>query len=335
MFVERHRRFQCDDAPANNLRRQFDACQILRQLQYLPAETLAATKVPAPVSWTCCAFCPSMNKQPHSGRCRRRQNGAASDRRLFTTRGRHAIFGREVGDLLEKMTSKWSATKPLQNYHQLVRNRCHDKLCPMTRSPPKLITATGSTVANPTANTSYRHVDVERMCGDDFASSFWGARLQCAKWVTTIPSDNVGRKTTIYDFGAFHFHSRRSDAKRTTRRRCYVYTRFRRNVTNHGHREQVMAPWLPQTGTIESHDGHDVERRSRKWLGPSRNPLFRGLKPKPDFGATCCARGSSIRSMISVIRSTVQRGPAPMRRGDFVRSDGLRPKTPCCWRCLF
>jgi len=265
MFVEDIEGFQWTTPPANNYVDTFVHAK-LRQLQYLPAETCSDEEFLRRVSLDLLGILPSIEQTTAF------LADAAADKRArlidaLLQREEYAKFwALKWGDLL-KMTSKLVGDEGLYKYHRWVQQSLHDNM-PYDTFATELITATGSTLANPPANFYRTSTDMNE-CVETISQVFLGARLQCAK-CHNHPFERW-TQDNYFGLGAF-FH--RVERRKTDRPgEMFVYTRFSGDVTQ-PRTGQVMAPWLPQTGTIESPDDTDRRTAFAQWLVNPDNPYF-------------------------------------------------------------
>ena len=105
-------------------------------------------------------------------------------------------------------------------------------------------------------------------CVETVSQVFLGARLQCAKCHNHPFELDPGQ---LLRPGAFFHRVQRRLTQRPGE--MFVYTSFSGDVTQ-PRTGQVMAPWLPQVGSIETRD--DVDRRLAftEWLVSPDNPYF-------------------------------------------------------------
>jgi hypothetical protein len=265
MFVEHQDDFQWKSPPPNNYVDELVNAK-LQQLQYLPAETCSDDEFLRRVSLDVLGILPTIEETTAfladtDEKKRERLVDA------WLARPEYAKFwALKWGDLL-KMTSKLVGDEGVYKYHRWVEQALHENM-PYDEFARQLLTGTGSTLANPPANFYRTSTDMNE-CVETISQVFLGARLQCAK-CHNHPFERW-TQDNYYGLGAFFNRVQRRKTDRPGE--MFVYTSFSGDVTQ-PRTGQVMAPWLPQVGSIES--PNDVDRRDAfaQWLVNPDNPYF-------------------------------------------------------------
>lgn len=265
MFVENLDEFEWKSPSPNNYVDELVNTK-LQQLQYLPAETCSDDEFLRRVSLDLLGILPSVDETTAF------LGDTAEDKRERLV---DALLGREEyakfwalkwGDLL-KMTSKLVGDEGVYKYHRWVEQSLHENM-PYDEFARQLLTAAGSTLANPPANFYRTSTDMNE-CVETISQVFLGARLQCAK-CHNHPFERW-TQDNYYGLGAFFNRVQRRKTQRPGE--MFVYTSFSGDVTQ-PRTGQVMAPWLPQVGSIESPDDTDRRTAFADWLVNPDNPYF-------------------------------------------------------------
>ncbi len=238
----------------------------LQQLQYLPAETCSDDEFLRRVSLDLLGILPTVEETTAF----LADTGEDKRERLIDAllqREEYAKFwALKWGDLL-KMTSKLVGDEGVYKYHRWVEQSLHENM-PYDEFAKQLLTGTGSTLANPPANFYRTSTDMNE-CVETISQVFLGARLQCAK-CHNHPFERW-TQDNYYGLGAFFNRVQRRKTERPGE--MFVYTSFSGDVTQ-PRTGQVMAPWLPQIGSIESTDDTDRRTAFADWLVNPDNPYF-------------------------------------------------------------
>ena len=165
------------------------------------------------------------------------------------------------------MTSKLVGDEGVYKYHRWVEQSLHENM-PYDEFAKQLLTGAGSTLANPPANFYRTSTDMNE-CVETISQVFLGARLQCAK-CHNHPFERW-TQDNYYGLGAFFNRVQRRKTDRPGE--MFVYTSFSGDVTQ-PRTGQVMAPWLPQVGSIESPNDTDRRTAFADWLVNPDNPYF-------------------------------------------------------------
>ncbi|MCA9134330.1 MAG: DUF1549 domain-containing protein, partial [Planctomycetales bacterium] len=177
MFVEEHEDFRWQAPPANNYVDELVNAK-LRQLQFLPAETCSDSEFLRRVYLDVIGILPTVTET------REFLADTSSDKRArcidrLVQRDEYAKFwALKWGDLL-KMTGKLVGQEGVYKYHRWLEEALRSNM-PYDRFAQQLLTASGSTLANPPANF-YRTSSDMNECVETVSQVFLGARLQCAK----------------------------------------------------------------------------------------------------------------------------------------------------------
>ncbi len=265
MFVEKLDGFEWKSPPPNSYVDELASVK-LKQLQYLPSQTCSDDEFLRRVSLDVLGILPSV-EETNSFLA---DTGEDKRQRLVDSlleRDEYAKFwALKWGDLL-KMTSKLVGDEGVYKYNRWIEQSLRDNL-PYDEFAKQLLTASGSTLANPPANFYRTSTDMNE-CVETISQVFLGARLQCAK-CHNHPFERW-TQDNYYGLGAFFNRVQRRGTDRPGE--MFIYTSFAGDVTQ-PRTGQVMAPWLPQTATIDS--SNDVDRREAfaAWLVNPDNPYF-------------------------------------------------------------
>lgn len=265
MFVENQEGFEWKSPPPNNYVDELVHAK-LRQLQYLPSETCRDDEFLRRVSLDLLGILPTVKETTAfladtDPRKREKLVDSLLEREEYAK-----FWALKWGDLL-KMTSKLVGDEGVYKYHRWVERAFHENM-PYDEFARQLLTGAGSTLANPPANFYRTSTDMNE-CVETISQVFLGARLQCAK-CHNHPFERW-TQDNYYGLGAFF---NRVERRKTGRPgEMFVYTRFSGNVTQ-PRTGEVMAPWLPQSGSIEA--SNDIDRRTvfTDWLVDPENPYF-------------------------------------------------------------
>lgn len=265
MFVEPQAGFEWNSPPENNYVDHLVNAK-LKQLQYLPSETCDDSEFIRRIYLDVIGILPTVaettafleESRPDK---RERWIDALLEREEYAK-----FWALKWGDLL-KMTSKLVGDEGVYKYHHWVEKALHDNM-PYDEFARQLLTASGSTLANPPASF-YRTATDMNECVETISQVFLGARLQCAK-CHNHPFERW-TQDNYYGLGAF-FHR---VARRKTERpgEMFIYTSYSGEVTQ-PRTGQVMTPWLPQVGSVEKSSDADRRLAFADWLVDPQNPYF-------------------------------------------------------------
>lgn len=170
------------------------------------------------------------------------------------------------GDLL-KMTGKGVGDDGVYKYHRWVQEAFRNNL-PYDQFAEELLTASGSTWANPAANF-YRTATDMNECVENVSQVFLGARLQCAK-CHNHPFERW-TQDNYYGLGAFFHRVQRRKTQRPGE--MFVWTAATGDVVQPRTGEKLK-PWLPVRGSIDVDDAADRRQTFAQWLIEPSNPYF-------------------------------------------------------------
>ncbi len=265
MFVENLDDFKWKSPTPNNYIDELVNAK-LQQLQYLPAETCSDDEFLRRVSLDLLGILPTIEETTAF----LADTGEGKRERLVDAllqREEYAKFwSLKWGDLL-RMTSKLVGDEGVYKYHRWVEQSLHENMS-YDQFAKELLTGAGSTLSNPPANFYRTSTDMNE-CVETISQVFLGARLQCAK-CHNHPFERW-TQDNYYGLGAFFNRVQRRKTDRPGE--MFVYTSFSGDVTQ-PRTGQVMAPWLPQVGSIESPSDTDRRLAFADWLVNPDNPYF-------------------------------------------------------------
>ncbi len=266
MFIANLKDFRWESpTPANYVDELVNAK--LQQLQYLPAEACSDEEFLRRLHLDLLGVLPTVEQTISF----LEETGDSKRSKLIDEllqREEYAKFwALKWGDLL-KMTSKLVGDEGVYKYHRWVEKSLHDNM-PYDEFAKQLLTGSGSTLANPPANFYRTSTDMNE-CVETISQVFLGARLQCAK-CHNHPFERW-TQDNYYGLGAFFNRVQRRKTDRPGE--MFVYTNYTGSEVTQPRTGKVMAPWLPQVGSIEATD--DVDRRIAfaDWLIDPSNPYF-------------------------------------------------------------
>lgn len=170
------------------------------------------------------------------------------------------------GDLLRLTTSQVGGDG-VYKYHRWVERAVRDNM-PYDQFARELLTATGSTLANPPANF-YRTAGDTNDCVETISQVFLGSRLQCAK----CHNHPFERWTQDNYYGMAAFFNRVQRKKTTRNDEIFIYVSRGGEVTQPRTGKQ-MKPWLPLEGDLDQADEIDRRNSFLDWLTKTDNPFF-------------------------------------------------------------
>lgn len=240
--------------------------QKLRSMQILPAEKCSDSEFLRRVYLDLVGVLPTVDQT------RSFLGDSSADKRTklidaLLDRSEYARFwALKWGDLL-KLTQKQVGSDAVYKYHRWIEQAIAEDM-PYDQFATQLITASGSTFANPPANFYKTSADVNE-CVETISQVFIGARLQCAK----CHNHPFERWTQDNYYGLAAFFQR--VARRETMRpgEVFIYTSDSGEVTQPRTGKQ-MKPWLPSQGEVDP--PADIDRRQlfAQWLTQVDNPYF-------------------------------------------------------------
>lgn len=170
------------------------------------------------------------------------------------------------GDLL-KLTGGRVGSEGVHKYHRWVERAVRDDM-PYDEFARQLITASGSTLANPPANFYRTATDMEE-CVETVSQIFLGARLQCAK-CHNHPFERWTQEN-YYGLGTFFQSIRRRQTRRPGE--MFVWLAEGGQVP-HPLTGQPVAPWLPAAEPSDIGERRDPRTVLADWLTSPDNPYF-------------------------------------------------------------
>ena len=190
---------------------------------------------------------------------------------------------RQIDELLERpeyaryWALKWAdilrvrkqslTTGGVHKYYEWLVNSVQQNM-PFDEFARQLLTAGGSTFANPPANY-YRTATEANDCAETTAQLFMGVRIQCAK-CHNHPFERW-TQDNYYGLAAFFNRVQRKNSKRDGE---LVVWMARNGEVTQPRTGKTMRPWLPLTGDVEQQDETDRRQILSKWLTGSENPFF-------------------------------------------------------------
>ncbi len=170
------------------------------------------------------------------------------------------------GDLLRLQKSEVTRTG-VPKYHQWLIDAFETNM-PFNEFAYALLTARGSTFANPAANY-YRACDNMEEATETTAQLFLGSRIGCAK-CHNHPFENW-TQDNYYGLGAFFT---RVKSKPGYREEELVVFADRQGEVRQPRTGQTMKPWLPEAGTIAEETVRDRREVFADWLIDPANSFF-------------------------------------------------------------
>lgn len=265
MFVEDVAGFAWQAPPANNFIDDLVNAK-LQQLQYLPAPTTEDSEFLRRVYLDVIGLLPSPEETTaFLADTRPDKRNIAIDNLL--ERPEHAKFwALKWGDLL-RMTGKNVGDDGVYKYHRWLEQSIQDNM-PYDQFAMQLLTATGSTLSNPPANFFRTATDTNDSV-ESISQVFLGARLQCAK-CHNHPFERW-TQDNYYGLGAFFQRVQRKKSQRPGE--IMIWAASTGEVTQ-PRTGQVMKPWLPKVGTLETVNEQDRRIAFAEWLVRPDNPYF-------------------------------------------------------------
>lgn len=265
MFIEDVPGFQWQSPTPNNFVDELVNAK-LQQLQYLPSPTADDSEFLRRVYLDVIGLLPSLEEtKAFLADTNPEKRKVVIDQLL--ERPEHAKFwALKWGDLL-RMTGKSVGDEGVYKYNRWVEEAIRKNM-PYDEFAKALVTASGSTLANPPANF-YRTAGDTNDCVETISQVFLGARLQCAK-CHNHPFERW-TQDNYYGLGAFFNRIQRKKTQRPGE--MFVYTSTSGDVTQ-PRTGQLMKPWLPQVGSIDAANENDRRTDFAAWLVSPDNPYF-------------------------------------------------------------
>jgi hypothetical protein len=196
----------------------------------------------------------------------------ASDKRSklidqLLARPEHAKYwALKWGDLL-RMTGKAVGNEAVFKYYRWVESSIRNNQ-PYDQFARELLSASGSTFANPPANFFRTAVDMNESV-ETISQVFLGARLQCAK-CHNHPFERW-TQDNYYGLGAFFNRVQRKKTQRPNE--WLVFTSTTGEVTQ-PRTGQTMKPWVPGANELPSAEAQDRRQAFVDWLVRPENPFL-------------------------------------------------------------
>ena len=265
MFVDDVPNFQWKDPTPGNYIDQLVNAK-LKQLQYLPAPTCSDPVFLRRVFLDVIGVLPSVDETNAFLADPSPDKRSKLIDQLLLRDEYPKFWALKWGDLL-KMTSKLVGSDGVYKYHRWVEAAIRSNM-PYDEFARELLAASGSTLANPAANFYRTSTDMNE-CVETVSQVFLGARLQCAK-CHNHPFERW-TQDNYYGLGAFFNRLQRKNTQRSGE--MFVWTASNGEVTQ-PRTGEVMKPWLPQVGSIETNAGDDRRPAFVNWLVDTKNPYF-------------------------------------------------------------
>jgi len=265
MFVEDVPNFKWKAPTPNNYIDQLVNAK-LQQLQYLPSDTCSDSEFLRRVYLDVIGILPTLNETTlFLADASESKRGKLIDELL--ERDEYAKFwSLKWGDLL-KVTSKSVGPEGVYKYHRWVEESIRNNM-PYDEFARQLLTASGSTLANPAANFFRTSTDMNE-CVETISQVFLGARLQCAK----CHNHPFERWTQDNYYGLGTFFQRVERRKTQRPGEMFIWTASSGEVIQ-PRTGKAMSPWLPQMGEIEDSQPSDRREVFAAWLTEPTNPYF-------------------------------------------------------------
>ncbi|MBM80457.1 MAG: hypothetical protein CMJ78_07680 [Planctomycetaceae bacterium] len=238
----------------------------LKQLQYVPSAKTTDAEFLRRVSLDVTGLLPTPERTRKFLADKSKDKRAKLIDELLETPEHAKFMALKWGDALRIRSAAVSSPGVFKYHRWLVRAFANN--LPYDQFAQQLLTASGSTFENPTANY-YRTAASTNDCTESTAQVFLGARLECAK-CHNHPHERW-TQDNYYGLGSFFNRIQRD----TTERKDEVFV----SVADRGEVTQprtgrTMKPWLPGTGEVDIADGTDRRTVFAQWLTKADNPYF-------------------------------------------------------------
>lgn len=264
-FVKDISGYQWPNPPAANYIDELVQAK-LRQLQYLPAGLASDDEFLRRVCLDVVGQLPTLEESKAFLADQSSDKRAKLIDRLLE-RPEHAKFwALKWGDLLRLTTTQVGSGGAFK-YHRWLE-RAFETNMPYDQFARELLSASGSTLAQPTANF-YRTATDAQDSVESISQLFLGARLQCAK----CHNHPFERWTQDNYFGLTAFFNRVQRKKSPRGDEMLIYLAHSGEVTQPRTGKQ-MKPWLPGQGEIEAPQTGDRRQPFVDWLTAKDNSLF-------------------------------------------------------------
>lgn len=265
MFIDDVPDFQWPSPPAANY---IDTLvhEKLQQLKYVPAELCSDEEFIRRATLDVIGLLPSLEEtkaflaDPSPDK-RGRWIDALLEREEYPK-----FWALKWGDLL-RMTGKVIGDRGVYKYHRWVENAFATNM-PYDQFARQLLTASGSTLANPPANFFRAAADMNDSV-ETISQVFLGARLQCAK-CHNHPFERW-TQDNYYGMGAFFHRVQRRNTQRPGE--MFIWSSDSGEVTQ-PRTGQQSKPWLPVAGEIDVQAVKDRRQLFAQWLIDPANPYF-------------------------------------------------------------
>jgi hypothetical protein len=265
MFVEEVPNFVWDaPEPANYIDHLTN--QKLRQLKYVPAPTCTDSEFLRRAHLDLIGILPTVQETTDFLADADPEKRSKLVDRLLERDEFAKFWALKWGDYL-KMTGKLIGDQGVYKYHRWVENAFAENM-PYDEFARQLITAGGSTLANPAANFYRASTDMNE-CVETVSQVFLGARLQCAK-CHNHPFERW-TQDNYYGLGAFFNRVTRRGTQRPGE--MFIWFAPTGDVTQ-PRTGETMKPWLPQRGSVEMPGPEDRRDLFAQWLTEADNPFF-------------------------------------------------------------
>ncbi len=265
MFVDDVPEFRWNDPlPGNYIDSLVNAK--LQQLQYLPAPTCSDPVFLRRVFMDVIGILPTIEETNAFLEDSSADKRSRLIEKLLARDEFPKFWALKWGDLL-KMTSKLVGADGVYKYHRWIEAAIRSNM-PYDEFARELLSASGSTLANPAANFYRTSTDMNE-CVETVSQVFLGARLQCAK-CHNHPFERW-TQDNYYGLGAFFNRLQRKNSQRPGE--MFVWTAATGEVTQ-PRTGEIMKPWLPQVGSIEAKADEDRRPAFVSWLVDAKNPYF-------------------------------------------------------------
>ena len=291
MFVQQIRGFHWTAPEPHNYIDQLVNAK-LQQLQYLPSATCSDAEFLRRVYLDVIGILPTVEESKSFLADKTADKRARLIDDLLQRDEFAKFWALKWGDLL-KMTSKLVGDEGVYKYHRWVEAAFRTNM-PYDQFARSLLTASGSTLANPPANF-YRTATDMNECVETVSQVFLGARLQCAK-CHNHPFERW-TQDNYYGLGAFFNRVQRRKTQRPGE--MFVWTAATGEVTQ-PRTGQQMKPWLPAGGNVDIGEG-DRRDALADWLVKPDNPYFAKIEANRIW-SQCLRAGSSTRLTTFAIR---------------------------------
>ena len=265
IFVKDIEGFVWEDVPENNYIDRL-VNEKLRQLKFKPAELCSDDEFLRRVYLDVVGILPTVDVVEAFLADSAEDKRAKLIDQLLESHDFARYWALKWGDILRLREQSVTADGVHKYYRWLVSN--FEKNIPFDQFARKLLTARGSTFANPAANY-YRTATETNDCAETTAQLFLGVRIQCAK----CHNHPFERWTQDNYYGLAAFFNR-VQRKQTNRAGELVVWVARQGEVSQPRTGQQMLPWLPLTGDVKEAGEQDRRTIFADWLTRPENPFF-------------------------------------------------------------